>query len=1252
MQISHRTHDGGPRPQTILLLTAALILLVLATAFVAGNQQRERYQADMDVRLRTVLLQRVSILSRTLEDLRVQLRFLSQTPSVAGIVRSDADGFDAAESTDGALWRRRLESVLAGYALSRPGVERLALLRTRDPAPLVAVGSHDGQARAAQPGAGPHPDLDLLGLLATRPVGDILLVDMDLDRHPDGSIAEPVRPLLRLAASVPGPDGAAFGAMTMAVDARGLLADLVNDINPIFRVYLLDAQDNFLLHPDAGRAFGMARGRPWRWHDEFQALDDGAPRGGTGVTTFQGPDGPLHVMRQRVTLDRADPDRFVTIAIAVPDSIVAGNADNVRFWVAGLGLPLAGLVALLLVVGRVARRRDRQLAARDAWLGAIVNSASDAIIGLAADGSVTSWNAAAARLFGRNAADVLGKPTLSLIVPPGLEAQEEDLLARIGRGETVPNLRTRRQHRDGRAIDVSITATPVRGGDGARGAALIIRDITEQMQAETSIRDMNSRLEQQVRERTMEIEALAALRNAILHCAGSAIIACDRSGTITLFNPAAEFMLGYAPQEVMGKATPALFHDPAELGARSEAIQTDGDHMLLSAMDVLAAGARDGGVDTREWSYLRKDGSRLPVLLAVTTLADRGGGITGYLIIATDISAQVRDAARLRDALAGAEASSRAKSAFLANMGHEIRTPLNGIIGSAHLVLDEPLSDSQHTHVDSIRRSASALLGIINDVLDYSRIDAGLLVLEPAPFRLADPVGAVADLFGPVLRNRQVSLEISIDTTLPSWVLGDAGRVRQVLDNLVGNAMKFTPAGTVSVNLRRTGTRPDGGVEMTVTVSDTGIGMAPGQVARLFQPFALGDDSHRRQHGGTGLGLALTHRLVEMMGGTIRAESNQGLGSRFIIDLCLMPVDPPAGLSSPTPPAAIANPFEDMSGLGGAQILVVEDNELNRFVAKGFLDRAGAVTTLAVNGAEAVAAVERETFDLVLMDLQMPVMDGLEATRAIRALPAGRDLPILALTAAGHEQDLQSCLDAGMDDHIDKPFVPALFLATLRRWLSHGAVAPPPTPVTQPPMLAQPGPIPGIDMEQAMGRVMGNRALLETILDQFVARFDGLGARLTARLAAGEMDRVARKLHELRGAAGNISALSVAEQATVLERQLRADPTGDYGAGLAGLDAALTSLVAAIRARPRPHPADTAPVTPPPAGLSLDEAPDLDDLRAALRSRRLTALEVLASRKDDLTRRLGTDKVRELSGLVEALRFEEALALLEVEFTL
>ncbi|OYQ36161.1 hypothetical protein CHU95_05035 [Niveispirillum lacus] len=1249
MQISNRIDDGGLSPRTIVLLTAALVLLVLIAALVAGEQQRERYQAEMDVRQRNVLLQRVSILTRTQDDLRMQLQFLSQSPPIPGIVRAEATGFDAEENTEGSRWRRRLETVLAGYALSRPGVERMALLAVGQKQPVVAVESHDGQAHSAGQAGGAHPDSDLLGLLAQRPVGDIVIADIDLDRRMNGSVADPPRPLLRLATSVPALDGTTFGIMTMAVDARGLMIDLVNDLNPIYRVYLLDAADNFLLHPDPGRSFGMARGRPWRWSDEFEPLESGV-REANGAMTFHGAEGHIHVMRQRVALDRTDPNRFVTLVVAVPDQVIAAHAAMVRYWVAGLGLPLAGLMALLLVFSRRSHRRDRELAASDAWLGAIIDSASDAVIGLDGQGVITSWNPAATRLFGRAPSDVLGLSTLALIVPPGLEPQERDLLDRVGRGEILVNLRTRRQRSDGRIIDVSVTATPVRGAHGINGAALVIRDITEQVAAETSIREINSRLEQQVRERTMEIEALAALRNAILHCAGSAIIACDRAGTITLFNPAAESMLGYAPDEVVGKATPALFHDPAELAMRGAAMHADGEHLLLSAMDVLSADAHHGGVDTREWSFLRKDGTRLPVLLAVTTLADRSGGIAGYLIIATDISVQVRDAARLRDALAGAEASSRAKSAFLANMGHEIRTPLNGIIGSAHLVLDEPLSDSQHTHIDSVRRSASALLSIVNDVLDYSRIDAGLLMLEPAPFRLADPVAAVADLFAPVIRTRPVALEISLDPALPDWVQGDAGRMRQILDNLVGNAVKFTTTGTITVALRRTGMQPDGKVDMQVTVSDTGIGMAPEQVARLFQPFALGDDSHRRQHGGTGLGLALTQRLVQMMGGTIRAESTQGQGSRFIINLHMTPVDPPASITSPTQPAASVNLFEDMSGLGGARILVVEDNDLNRLVAKGFLDRAGAVTTLVENGAEAVAAVERERFDLVLMDLQMPVMDGLDATRAIRALAVGRDLPILALTAAGHEQDLRACLDAGMDDHIDKPFVPALFLATLRRWLAAGVAVVPPTPVTQPPVLAWPQPIAGIDTEQAMGRVMGNRALFETILDQFVARFDGLGERLASQLSNQQIDRAVAKLHELRGAAGNISALAVAEKATLLERALREEPAADHAAGLAALAGDLTALVAAIRARPRPHPAETVPVLPPPPTGDPLEPLDLDELRAALRAKRLTALDTLEMLKDDLTRRLGTDKVREFASLVEALRFEEALALLEREF--
>lgn len=1028
---SDRALEGGPRPRTILLLMAGFILLVLVAAFVAGHQQRIRAQVEMEGRLHILTTQRANILAARLDELRAQVRFLSLMPPVSGLARAEAgNGFDAQENSDAGLWRRRLDAIFKAYAMFRPGVDRLALLSARERTALVAVESHGGQIRARDTATGWHPELDMLDMLT--PGVDVLISGPDLSRE-DNDPARRPHPLLRLAVAVPAADGGRFGALTLALDARELLAELARDINPIFQIYLLDEQGNFLLHPDPARSLTFATGHPYRWEDEFRALPD-ATRG-SGARTFQGADGLVHVRRQRVALQAGNPGRELTIVTTISDRTIAESAANVRLWVAGLGLPLAGLLVLALVCMRMANRRDRQIRARDAWLGAIVDSASDAVIGLSHDGRISSWNDAATRMFGYTAADVMDRTTRSLIVPPDLEIQEDELLDQVRRGENVLNLRTRRLHRDGRAIDVSVTATPVQDGHGPAGAALIIRDISDQIAAEAGVRDLNSRLERQVRERTMEIEALAALRNAILHCAGSAIIACDRSGTITLFNPAAETMLGYDPQELLGKATPALFHDPAELGARGDSLQAEQGHSLLSAMDVLAAGTDEGGVEMREWTYLRKDGTRLPVLLAVTTLMDRDGGISGYLIIATDISSQMRDAARLREALAGAEASSRAKSAFLANMGHEIRTPLNGIIGSAHLMLDDPLTDSQRTHADSIRRAASALLTIVNDILDYSRIDAGLMALESSPFRLADPVTAVADLFAPVLRTRPVALEVSIDPALPGWVLGDAGRLRQILDNLVGNAVKFTPSGTIGVNLCRLGIQPDGRVDLSITVSDTGIGMGPEQVDRLFQAFAPGDDSHRRRHGGTGLGLALTQRLVQMMGGTIRAESVAGQGSRFIVDLCLMPVAAPVTTPA-TPSATPSIPSDDLSGLNGARILLVEDNELNQIVARGFLDRAGAVTTVAANGAEAVAAMEEQPFDLVLMDLQMPGLDGIAATRAIRGgSELNRDTPILAVSASVQPSDVEACRQAGMDDHIGKPISARELVGKVAHWI-------------------------------------------------------------------------------------------------------------------------------------------------------------------------------------------------------------------------
>lgn len=628
MQISDQIAKEGPRPRLIWLLIVGLAVVVLVIATIAGQEQRARYQAEMDVRLRTLALQRANVLARTLENWRAQLRFLTLTPSVAGLTRAAADRLDAQAGAADATLRNRLESLFNGYVQAQPNVVRVSYWSIAERRPLVAV-DDDDQAEPADLLPAELAEVDRF----TGTTGESLHIsNLEPQREHAGSQS---RPLLRLSAPVAGPDGAPFGVLVVTIDARSLLSDLTADLNPIFRLYLLDGQGNFLLHPDPARSFAMVGNQPWRWQNEFPSASEQDDRSQTRL--YEATNGSVRAARQQVAMGR-DPEKHLVVAVSVADRLIADSADNVRLWVAGVGLSLTGLVAGLLLLGHQARRRDHAIRARDAWLGALVRSARDAIIGLDLDGCVTSWNDAAAHLFALTTAEVLGRPLQELIVPAGLEAQTLDMVTRVSGGESVVNQQTRCQSANGRMLDVAVTATPVSAGERVVGVALIIRDVSEQLLAEAGLRAMAARLEQQVRERTKEIEALAAQRHAVMEGTGAAIIACDQTGIITLFNPAAALMLGYSPADVVGKATPALFLDPAELATRANATMPDGGEPASAVVDILTANATSSRADIRAWAGIRQDGRRLPLLMA-TTLATEGNMSAACLIVAIPLPA-------------------------------------------------------------------------------------------------------------------------------------------------------------------------------------------------------------------------------------------------------------------------------------------------------------------------------------------------------------------------------------------------------------------------------------------------------------------------------------------------------------------------------------------------------------------------------------------------------------------------------------
>ncbi len=544
---------------------------------------------------------------------------------------------------------------------------------------------------------------------------------------------------------------------------------------------------------------------------------------------------------------------------------------------------VAVLLALLLHAVLRSAQRQREIQRQRARMAAVVHNAHDAIVGHSPQHLVCSWNPAAERLLGWREAEVLGRDLLALTVPPEAREQARAAMRRVMDGEDVPPFDTVRLDRHGARVDVSVSVASVRDAQGRlESVATTLRDMRAQRAAQACIEELNTTLEQQVRQRTAELRA-------ILDSAASAIVATDMEGHVISFNPAAQALLRLDAAQAQGRSM-LEFHDPDELRERLHLLPAE-----LQAQAGRLAGGAPRAVHPElpayegqrsEWTYVRADGTRFPGLLSLSRLRDGQGQPQGFLGVIVDLSERKALERALEQRTLQAEAASQAKSAFLAHMSHEFHTPLNAVIGFSQLLAQMTLPNRAQLFVEHIRQAGEHLLGLTDDVLDLSRLEAGALRLEHQPFELPALLDEVYARMLPPAAHKGLALRLDIAPELPRRLCGDAPRLKQLLLKLLGNAVKFTEHGCVTLRVAVAAREP-GRVRLRLEVSDTGIGIEPHARQRIFEAFAQGDDSTTRRFGGTGSGLPIVRHLVALMGGELTLHSEPGLGSTFGVSVAM-----------------------------------------------------------------------------------------------------------------------------------------------------------------------------------------------------------------------------------------------------------------------------------------------------------------------------------------------------------------------------